>query len=207
MHSQGSNSSDTTSRIYKAISRNIRTNTAQQRTATQRQQHVSIRRLIVVVFCCAPRVSPLISEIRYVNLSSNELLDLSPLSVLPSLLSLVVSHNHLNSLDSLVATCHPHLQLLQADHNEIEHLLVAAPANPSKKHAPPALTTNFPSLFALTLSNNKLASLLRPEDNAATFAKHGHPTLQVRAEHCVASCRIASHQPQTFCVEIHCVSR
>lgn len=112
------------------------------------------------------------------NLSSNELLDLSPLSVLPSLLSLVVSHNHLHSLDSLVATPHPHLQLLQADHNEIEHLLVAS-ANPPKKHAISALTTNFSSLFALTLSNNKLASLLRPEDNANTFAKHGHPTLQV----------------------------
>lgn len=118
-------------------------------------------------------------ELRYVNLSSNELLDLSPLSVLPSLLSLQVSNNHLSSLNTFLATPHPHLQLLQVDRNELETLLCEIPV-PGKKAPGSALSINFPSLFALTLSNNKLTSLARPEDNPATFTnKNGHPTLQV----------------------------
>ncbi len=136
-------------------------------------------------------------ELRYVNINSNQISDLAPLSALPRLLSLQAAHNDIHSIDAFLATPHSQMQLLQLDHNDIDTLLtragvgagrdaVGAVPTTTKKAAKggksafsSALTANFPSLFALTLSNNKLASLLRPEDSANDFAKDGHPVLQV----------------------------
>jgi Leucine-rich repeat (LRR) protein len=133
-------------------------------------------------------------ELRYINLNNNELVDLAPLRALPRLLSLQAAHNQLGGdLGPFLASPHTQMQLLQLDHNEIEHVLtragVGAGADPvgaaktkgkGRQPAQLALTTNFPSLFALTLSNNKIASLARPEDNAVELARDSpHPSLQI----------------------------
>lgn len=131
-------------------------------------------------------------------------MDLSPLSALPTLLSLNVSYNSLGSLESLLPCRHDQLQLLQADHNDIEFLFskaggpVAAGSKRSSGAAKASaatvavasgsnplahLSSNYPSLFALTLSNNKIASLLRGEDSnpasLAALASAPHHSCQI----------------------------
>lgn len=105
------------------------------------------------------------------NICNNEILDLSPLSVLPSLSSLNAAQNHLHHIDSFFSAPQPALQLLQLDQNEIEYVFSNTMGGGGKK-TKSSLSINLPNLYALTLSNNKLTSLLRAEDSLSDFMPH-----------------------------------